>query len=145
LPDTKHIFTGWNGDFTGTSPTGSFAMDAPKTITANWRTEYLLTLNSEIGTPAGAGWYDEGETVNISVAPEQGFLVRQIFDGWTGDLTDTAPNIDITMNGPKVITAIWHTDYMQLFILIIIIVVLGGGVAVSIIIVRKSKAVIQGG
>jgi hypothetical protein len=138
LPDTKHIFTSWSGDFTGTSPTGSFTMDAPKTVTANWRSEYLLTLNSEYGTPTGAGWYNEGETVNISVTPEQGFLVRQIFDGWTGDIATTASSTDFAMDSPKVITARWHTDYMQLFILIVVILVVAGIVITIIIIRRKS-------
>ena len=138
LPDTKHIFTGWSGDFTGASPTGSFIMDVPKTVTANWRNEYLLTLNSEYGTLAGAGWYDEGETVNISVTPEQGFLIRQIFDGWTGDLNITASSTSLTLDSPKTITAMWHTDYIQLFILIVVILVVAGIVTTIIIIRRKS-------
>jgi hypothetical protein len=140
LPDTKHIFTGWSGDFTGTSSTGSLSMDAPKTLTANWRTEFLLKLNSEYGTPAGAGWYDEGESINISVEPAQGFIIRQIFDGWTGDLANAQSTVTMTMNVPKVITAVWHTDYVQLYILISIVIVVAGAATTTIILVRRKGA-----
>jgi uncharacterized repeat protein (TIGR02543 family) len=136
LPDTRHIFTGWSGDYTGTSPAASFYLNSPKTITANWRTEYLLTLNSEYGTPAGAGWHNEGESVTVSVEPVQGFLVRQIFDGWTGDLTGTAPDASVSMDSPRTITAAWHTDYVQLFILIAVILVIAG-IVITIILVRR--------
>ena len=55
LPDTKHIFTGWSGDYTGTEAIASLTMAAPSTVTASWRHEYLLTLNSEYGTLTCAG------------------------------------------------------------------------------------------
>lgn len=139
LTDTRHIFTGWSGDYTGTSPMGSLIMSIPKTIAANWRNEYLLTLNSEYGTPAGAGWYDEGESVTVSVEPAQGFLVRQIFDGWTGDLAGTASSASVSMDSPKTITATWHTDYVQLFILIAVILVVAG-IVMTIILVRRKAA-----
>ncbi len=138
-PDTRHIFSGWSGDFSGTSTTGTIYVDAPKTITANWRTEYLLKLNSEYGIPAGTGWYNEGETVSISIEPAQGFLVRQIFDGWTGDFTSTQSNVTLTMNSPRVISAMWHTDYMQLYVLFIVIIVVAG-IVISIILVRRKSA-----
>jgi len=37
----QQVFTGWNGDFTGTSATGSIIMNKPNTIHANWMTSYL--------------------------------------------------------------------------------------------------------
>ncbi len=135
--DTKRFFTGWSGDFTGTAASGSIVMNAPKSITANWRTEFLLTINSVYGAPTGAGWYDEGDSANISVEEVQGFIIRQIFDGWTGDLTSTAASTSVTMNAPKVITATWHTDYLQLYILIGIVVVVVAGIIITIVLVRR--------
>ena len=136
-PDTRHIFTGWSGDFTGTSPAGILYMNAPMSIIANWRTEYLVKLYSEYGTPAGSGWHNEDESVNISVDPVQGFIVRQVFDGWTGDLASAESSVNITMNSPKVITAMWHTDYVQLYILISVILVVAGIVTTIILVRRK--------
>jgi hypothetical protein len=137
-PDTRHIFTGWSGDFTSTSPEGTLYMNAPKTLTADWRTEYVLNLNSEYGTPVGSGWHNEDESVNISVDPVQGFIIRHIFDDWTGDFTSDQPNVTLTMNAPKAITAVWHTDYMQLYILIVVILVVAGIVTTIILVRRKS-------
>jgi hypothetical protein len=135
--DTKRFFTGWSGDFTGTAASGSIVMNAPKSITANWRTEFLLTITSDYGTPTGAGWYDEGESAAISVEAVQGFIIRHIFDGWTGGITSTDASTSVTMNGPKTITATWHTDYLQLYILIIIVVVVLAIIIVVVVLVRR--------
>jgi uncharacterized repeat protein (TIGR02543 family) len=138
LPDTKHYFTGWSGDYTGTSPSASLTMDEPKVVDASWRHEYLLAIDSEYGEPEGAGWYREGETADVSVEPVQGFLVRHIFDGWSGDLTDDDADSSVLMNSPKDITANWRTDFVQLYILI------GGLVLVALlvtfIVVRRRSA-----
>jgi uncharacterized repeat protein (TIGR02543 family) len=135
--DTKRFFTSWSGDFTGTAASGSIVMNAPKSITANWRTEFLLTINSAYGTPTGAGWYDEGESVTIAVEPVQGFLIRQIFDGWTGDLTSSVASTSVTMSAPKTVTATWHTDYLYLYILIIIVVVVVVAIILTVVLVRR--------
>lgn len=141
LPDTRHIFTGWSGDYTGTSASASLAMNYPRTVNANWRHEYLLTLNSEYGEPTGAGWYKEGETAPVSVAPVQGVIIRQIFTGWTGDLTDTQADSSLTMNSPRVVTATWRTDYLQLYLLIGGVLVLVG-IITTVVLVRRHRQVI---
>jgi hypothetical protein len=125
----RRYSTGWSGDFTGTSLAGSLMMNAPKTVTANWRTEYLLTLDSEYSNPSGAGWYAEGESANITIEPVLGFLIRQIFDGWSGSFSSTEASTVITMDSPKAVVAAWHTDYFWVYILVAIVVVL---VAVAI-------------
>jgi hypothetical protein len=138
--DTKRYFTGWSGNYTSSSANGSIKMDTPKTLTANWRSEFLLTINSDYGEPVGTGWYEEGENVSISVEPVLGFIIRHFFTGWSGDLTVTESSTGITMTSPKAITANWETDYLQLYILIIIIViVIGGGAAAVIIFLRHRK------
>jgi hypothetical protein len=37
----QQVFTGWDGDYTGSSPTGSIAMDKPHRVHANWVTSYF--------------------------------------------------------------------------------------------------------
>ncbi len=137
--NTKRYFTGWSGAFIGTSATGSVVMNGPKSLIAGWRTEFLLTIDSEYGTPTGAGWYDAGESVNISVEPIIGFIIRHICDGWSGDLTSTNASTSVTMNGPKIITANWHTDYLQLYILITIVVVLVGSITTTVVLLVRRK------
>jgi len=137
LPDTKHIFTSWSGDYSGTSSSASLVIDAPKVVTANWRHEYLLTINSVYGKPTGDGWYKEGETASVSVQPIQGAIIRQIFTGWSGDLTNKDADSSVLINSPKTVTANWRTDYIQLYILIGGVAVLGAAIATTIILLRR--------
>jgi hypothetical protein len=138
-PDTRHYFTGWNGDFSGDTALASVVMGQPKTITAGWRNEYLVTLNSEYGNATGAGWYSEGQPAAISVEPVQGVIIRQIFDGWSGDFNDKNALSSVMVNAPKVITARWHTDYLQLYLLIGGTIIVIGIVAAAGILVRRKE------
>ena|GEM_PF-1393261 len=38
----RKVFTKWSGDSTATSPSTTIQMDEPKTVTANWRDDYLF-------------------------------------------------------------------------------------------------------
>jgi hypothetical protein len=140
LPDTKHYFTGWSGSYTGTEAAASLAISEPKTVTADWRHEYLLKINSEYGQPTGAGWYKAGENAAISVEPVQGVIIRQVFTGWSGDFTDTKSSATVTMGSPKVITANWRTDLIQLYLLIGGVVVLVAVVIITVVLVRRGRA-----
>jgi hypothetical protein len=129
-PTVRHICTGWSGDITGTEAAASLTMDAPKTVTANWRTDYLVTVGSAYGQPGGAGWYGEGSTATISVNPIQGIIIRQIFAGWSGDFIATEATDVVTVDAAKYILATWRTDYIQFYILVagfvvLLVVVLG--------------------
>ncbi len=141
--DTRRYFTSWSGDFTGTDSSAMVYMDTPKTVIAHWRSEYLLTVNSEYGNPVGTGWYREDETAAVSVEPVQGFLIRHIFTEWSGDLNVTQSNYHLSMNSPKVITANWRTDYVQLYILIGVVVILGVAVIITITFVRGRHVVFK--
>jgi len=85
-------------------------MDAPKTVTVNWNTQYRLTVEMDppaIDPPQGAGWYDEGTAVDVSIqSPVESEGKTFLFTRWSGDISDTAMSVQITMNGPK--TAIAH-------------------------------------
>lgn len=123
-PTTRHIFTGWSGDFSGDAEVASVTMNSPKAITANWRTDYLLTIESTYGEPEGEGWYESGSTVTLSVTPSEGMLIRHIFTGWSGDFSADAATASVTVDSPKAITANWRTDRTRLYILIGIIVLI---------------------
>ncbi|MDD5338506.1 MAG: caspase family protein [Dehalococcoidales bacterium] len=122
----KFYFEGWSGDYTGTLSTGSILMDGPKTVTAVWRTVYLLVLESDYGNPNGAGWYNEGAPVNISIESVHGSLIRQIFIGWSGDFYSLDASTMVRMDSSKVIVANWMVDYLWLYVFILIITVVVG-------------------
>jgi hypothetical protein len=139
-PTTRYIFTGWSGDYSGTEATASVTMDSPKTITVDWRTDYLLTIESEHGQPEGEGWYESGSTATISAPSSTGVGIRHIFTGWSGDYSSTEATASVTMNSPKTITADWRTDFTQLYIFIGAVLVAGGAALAVLMIRRRKKA-----
>ena len=90
-------------------------MDGPKNVTANWKTQYYLTVTSAYGTPSGEGWYDEdtNATAMLDVGTVNGTEgTRYVFTGWSEDASGTALTSDpIFMDGPKNATADWKTQY----------------------------------
>jgi hypothetical protein len=81
----QYVFTGWsgtgNGAYTGAASSYTAIMNNPITETANWKTQYLLTVVSAYDTPTGAGWHDTGSTVTSSVTSPAG---NEFSTGWTG-------------------------------------------------------------
>jgi len=113
---TRQIFTGWSGDAAGASPMSNpIMMDSPKLATANWKTQYYLTVSSTIGTTTGQGWYDEGATAAISVdAPASNTSDTRIILTWKGtDSGYTGSTVSSTVTMSRAITeeAIWTTQY----------------------------------
>jgi len=113
---TQYAFDYWSGDASGsTSPSNAIVMNGPKTATANWKTQYYLTVSSAYGSTGGQGWYDGGSTAYATVSPltVAGPVGTQyVFTSWSGDASgNTSPSNAIVMNGPKAATANWKTQY----------------------------------
>ena len=124
--DTQYVFKTWLVD--GTAKLGNpvtIVMDAPHTVTAEYKTQYKLTVNSQYGTTGGSGWYDAGSTAGFSVTssvPESGMMgslgVKYVFKSWTGDSSATTPEATILMDSPKTVAAVWTEDYTQFYTII---------------------------
>jgi len=97
--------------YVATPPTsGTVVMDAPKTVTVTWTTQYKLTTTV---SPEGSGtvelspagedgyYYDEGAVVTLTANPETGY----IFGYWSGDLSGGNNRETLNMNEPKSVTA----------------------------------------
>jgi len=117
---TRRFFNGWTGDVNNTDPVVSVVLDAPKNVTASWRTEHFLDLKSDRGHASGRGWYTEGLSANVTVESSvplddwTGPLGGQyVFDGWTGDITSPQPSITVLMDAPKTLMARWRVDYTR--------------------------------
>ena len=110
---TRYVFAHWSGDYAGTNPSGSVTMDRAKTVTANWNTEYYLTVNSAYGNPSGEGWYASGATANFSVnsPANQSGGTRYVFDHWSGDYSGSSTSGNVTMDRAKTVTANWTKQY----------------------------------
>jgi hypothetical protein len=112
----QRIFTGWNGDATGTGVTSNdMVMNGAKTATANWKTQYYLTTSTAYGVAGGAGWYDSGTTATavLSVGTVSGDTgVQYVFTGWGDNASGTGLTSNaVVMNEAKTATANWKTQY----------------------------------
>jgi len=115
----QYVFVNWVVD--GALQNGtqiSLTMNGPHNATANYKTQYLLTVNSPngLGSPQGGGYYDAGSTVQFSVTSPEGYLIQQVFVQWQGDYTGTSPQGSITMDSPKTVSATWMTSYTNVYI-----------------------------
>ncbi|MFC1569264.1 FlgD immunoglobulin-like domain containing protein [bacterium] len=109
---TRHIFSSWSGDHTGTSPSASILMTEPKTVNAAWYTQYYLNLVTNYGSPQGAGWYAAGSTANFSVSsPDARGSTRFVFVRYSGDYNGTNTAGSIVMNDGKNINVEWRTEF----------------------------------
>jgi len=108
---------------TPTLPGPSLTPISDSSYTFIYRTQYELTVNSEYGTPKGAGWYNAGESATFSVStPIAGTIgVQYIFERWSGDSASAESQATIVMNGPKSVTAKWFADYTMFYLMVGII------------------------
>lgn len=116
---TRYLFTSWSDGATG-NPRSSLYMNAPVTYTANYRTQYFLTMNANYGTTTpSSGWFDAGSKITISATPPKATAgERYVWSQWTGSGTGSytgtsnpANNV-VTMNGPISEIATWNHQYM---------------------------------
>jgi uncharacterized repeat protein (TIGR02543 family) len=113
VPAQGWLFAGWRGACTGTDPSCVVTMDSAKTATATFVPTYVLTVSTG-GSPGGgapgevgvnppgipcntgpcAYRFNAGTTVVLTAHPSP----WQVFAGWDGACTGTAPTCVVTMN-----------------------------------------------
>ncbi len=97
---TRHTHTGWSLNL-------PIIMDYPKTVDAEWKTEYYLTINSDYGRFSEDNWYNKGEEVNLGyhvLKIEVSNGIRKEHVGWSSE----SP---VLMDRANTVTAIWNTLY----------------------------------
>jgi hypothetical protein len=122
---TRYVFTQWSPHTLGTNQKSNpIRMDAPKTATALWKTQYQVTLSvnpwlSGSTSPQGTSYYESGQTLSISANKYDG----NQFIAWiqTGTITIVNPAAQTstaTINSPGTITAnfdkatFWRTTHL---------------------------------
>jgi hypothetical protein len=113
----QNIFTGWSGDAAGTLTTSNgIIMNGPKTAVANWKTQFLLVVESappNVANLTGSGWYDAGKQANFSapsIVPATSDT-RLRFNHWSGEYDGQSASGLILMDHPKVETANYEAQY----------------------------------
>jgi ribosomal protein L21E len=134
---TRFVFTNWSGYGTGSAQPYSVDMTTNRDITANYKTQYKLTVHtSGLGsnwtnvydgvavlgmandTTPYSDWFDEDYTVNLDIqSPITDGLgsTRFNFDHWSGNASGSDRPKSVTMTGAKNITANYDTQYRITF------------------------------
>ena len=112
---TRYIFNQWTGDASGTHiVSDGILMDASKTTTATWITQYELivyiTGNGTVEKDPNQTFYDSGTMVHLTAIPDGGWN----FVEWTGDLTGDNNPDSIRMTSEKTVTATFAINYYTL-------------------------------
>jgi hypothetical protein len=138
---TRIIFTQWSDGVT--EPQRHVLIDGDVTLSASYRTQYLLRVNSGSNSET---WYDRGSNATLTAPPSGAglwplnlFGVTQTFTGWGGDVHSSMPRLNVTMDSPKTITANFAVDYLPLAVPVIF----GVGIAlivISIVIMRRRSS-----
>jgi len=112
----QYIWRNWSG---GGAISHSVAPTTNTTYTANFTTQYYLTMSHGVGgtvSPA-SGWKNSGTTVSITATPTNNSQVSYSFSGWngsgTGSYSGTTNPASITMNGPITETASFTQNPVQ--------------------------------
>ncbi|MBO3800410.1 MAG: PKD domain-containing protein [Candidatus Brockarchaeota archaeon] len=114
---TRRVFEAWigegKGSYSGSDPTPIIVVKNQINETALWRTEYLLTIETEYGNPSGAGWYNVSSIAKIFVEPVvyDSPVVRHVFQGWRGSFEEISNNITLKVDTPMVLKTVWKTEY----------------------------------
>ncbi len=124
---TRYIFLKWIGDFAGTDVQLSLKMDGPKSVTANYKIQYLLTLvfdppeidqNPDIERLrhicSNGTWCDSGQIIELGPVPTVfgNDTVRLRLLLWKIDgLTQQGSSIEIQMGGPHIVELTYGREY----------------------------------
>lgn len=108
--EVRASFSGWS-DGEANNPR-TLVVVSNTNVTAAYKTQYLLTVLSEVPV-IGGGWCDAESQVSLEAEPfvDYGNHTRNSFAGWTGDIRDTSPSVLVVMDEPKTVTAHWSLQY----------------------------------
>ena len=113
----RYAFTQWEEEY-GTEvypdPDTTVTLDEPKTLIAQWKTQYRLTIEQDppeggditiddIPLVGNVNWEDDGTVVNIKTTVNYGNNYE--FNGWSGSVISSDTSITLSMTKPKSLTA----------------------------------------
>ena len=102
---TQYLITG----VTGNTSLISVTVSAPATVTANYKAQYYLTVNSQYDSPSPtSSWYDNNTSITAFVSsPASGFICS----GWSGSgsvpVSGSSSATSFAITAPSTITWNW--------------------------------------
>ena len=125
---SRYRFDHWSGGASGATKPVEVTMSAATTVTANYVTQYKLTLATSPSGTGGAtnpsanpsntdGFYDSGTSVDVTaltpVAIDATSQYR--FDHWSGDASGSIQPASVSMTAARAVTANYVTQYQVMF------------------------------
>jgi hypothetical protein len=118
-PNTRYVFSHWSGDYSGVGTSGSITMNGASNVIAVYQLQNLLSVSAQPGSiavPQGAGWYNAGDTVTLSV---DGQILggqdgsRLVFQEWSvdGQTNQGGTSLSIKMDSPHSVAAQYKQQY----------------------------------
>jgi len=100
----RYVWTNWTG---GGAISHTVAPTTNKVYTANFNTQYFLTMNHNTGgsVSPGSGWKASGVTISISATPSSAYHFTNWTGSGTGSFSGTTNPVSITIGGPTTETA----------------------------------------
>jgi hypothetical protein len=108
----RYTFLSW--DDGTTSFTRTVNISASTVYVATYRTQYYLTIESDLAVLDGEGWYDGGTEVSLTAdsTPQESPGTLKTFMTWTVDGEALSGNpITVKMDSAHVVTALRSTQY----------------------------------
>ncbi len=117
----RAVFQRWSEGSEPSNPETFVYVFEPKKLSAQWKIEYLVQVDSELeGAPvSGGGWYEQGSKVTVTATTEYGGdEVVWRFSGWrivsgnveAGDLA--SPTLGFRIYSPVVVEALYDRYYL---------------------------------
>jgi hypothetical protein len=102
----------------------SATVNTDESVAFDYQPQFYLAISSPLGSVSGEGWYNQSSQASISVAqssvPIPGLLgllgARYVFQKWTGDVSSASLPSQVSMDGPKSVSAVWVIDYTFLYV-----------------------------
>jgi hypothetical protein len=111
---SREVFVGWSNG--SSSLNATVTIDSPKTISAEWKTQYLVSATSQYGSAYGSGWYDANSTAHVYISDgiEQiNSTNRNAFVGWSNG--DKNMSIYIAANRSVLVEAMFAPQVLVNF------------------------------
>jgi len=108
----RQVFVRWSDGDTSNPRVCSAAGDV--TLSAEYKTQYRLIIDSGKGTTSGDGWYDENSTATAKATSPihvSSGKTRLIFSHWSGNYTSNSTSLQFSMNRPYNLTANWVVEH----------------------------------
>ena len=106
----RYVFAGWSDGVRSNPRKNLIAHET--SITALYRTEYYLSVTSDVGMVAGSGWYERGYRASFAVTSDYtintwlGLVTYDYhFSKWSGDSSSKDNPSSVLMNAPKSVRA----------------------------------------